>query len=90
MLLGTPKYLAKTRKFKGSVALICQPAEEVLPSGKDGPGRCPEPLRHLSGICHTQHAWLEVGKFGICYGLILASLDQFDLIVTGNHAAKPH
>lgn len=33
MLLGAAKYLASTRKFKGAVALIFQPAEQVLPSG---------------------------------------------------------
>lgn len=35
---------------------------------------------------------IEIGKFGICHGPILGSLDEFDLIVTGRggHAAKPN
>jgi hippurate hydrolase len=35
---------------------------------------------------------IEVGKFAICDGPILAALDQFDLIVKGKggHAAAPH
>lgn len=95
MLLGAAKYLAATRNFKGTVALIFQPAEEVeLPSGA---------LRMIQeGIMdrfaisqvygmHIQPG-IDIGKFGICPGPIMGSQDDFDLIVKGmsGHAAEPH
>lgn len=35
---------------------------------------------------------MELGKFGICDGPIMAALDEFDFVVRGRggHAAKPH
>lgn len=94
MLLGAAKYLASTRKFKGCVALIFQPAEEVLPSG--ALRMVQERIMDRFGIFQvfSMHNMpgIEVGKFGICHGPILASLDEFDLVVKGRggHAAKPH
>ncbi|MFK4719200.1 amidohydrolase [Bradyrhizobium niftali] len=94
MLLGAAKYLANSRKFKGCVALIFQPAEEVLPSG--ALRMIQEGVMDRFGISQvfSMHntPGMEVGKFGICHGAILASLDEFDLVVTGKggHAAKPH
>lgn len=94
MLLGAAKYLASTRKFKGSVAFIFQPAEEVLPSGALRMVR--EGVMDRFGISQVfgmhNAPGIDIGKFGICYGPILASLDEFDLVVTGTggHAAKPN
>lgn len=95
MLLGAAKYLAKTRNFKGSVALIFQPAEEVeLPSG--GLRMVQEGIMDRFGISkvfgmHNSPS-IEIGKFGICDGPIMASQDDFDIVVKGRggHAAKPH
>lgn len=94
MLLGAAKYLASTRKFNGSVALIFQPAEEVLPSG--ALRMVQEGIMDRFGISQVfgmhNAPGIDIGKFGICYGPILASLDEFDLVVTGTggHAAKPN
>lgn len=94
MLLGAAKYLARTRNFKGSVALVFQPAEEILPSGAQR--MVQEGVLDRFGIAQIfgmhNAPGIELGKFGICPGPILASLDEFDLIVTGKsgHAARPH
>ncbi|MER9178342.1 M20 family metallopeptidase [Mesorhizobium sp. M0955] len=95
MLLGAAKYLASTRKFKGSVALIFQPAEEVeLPSG--ALRMVQEGIMDRFGISqvfgmHNQPG-MEIGKFGICDGPIMGSQDDFDIVVKGRggHAASPH
>lgn len=95
MLLGAAKYLAPTRNFKGTVALIFQPAEEVeLPSG--GLRMVQEGIMDRFGISqvygmHIQPG-IDIGKFGICPGPIMGSQDDFDIIVKGKggHAAEPH
>lgn len=92
MLLGAAKYLANTRNFKGAVALIFQPAEE---DGLGGQRMVQEGIMDRFGISQVfgmhNAPGMEVGKFGICDGPILAALDEFDLIVKGRggHAAKP-
>lgn len=93
MLLGAAKYLASTRNFKGTVALIFQPAEEGALGGQrmvqagimDRFG-----ISKVFGL-HNQPG-LDIGKFAICDGPILAALDEFDLTVKGRggHASKPH
>ncbi|MES0213829.1 M20 family metallopeptidase [Mesorhizobium sp. M0028] len=95
MLLGAAKHLAATRNFKGTVALIFQPAEEVeLPSG--ALRMVQEGIMDRFGISqvfgmHIQPG-IEVGKFGICPGPIMGSQDDFDIVVKGKggHAADPH
>ncbi|WP_192244539.1 M20 aminoacylase family protein [Mesorhizobium silamurunense] len=95
MLLGAAKHLAATRNFKGSVALIFQPAEEVeLPSG--GLRMVQEGIMDRFDISqvfgmHIQPG-TEVGTFGICHGPIMGSQDDFDIVVKGRggHAASPH
>lgn len=93
MLLGAAKYLANTRDFKGSVALIFQPAEE---DGMGGQRMVEEGIMDRFGISQVfgmhNSPGMEVGKFGICEGGTLAALDEFDLIVKGKggHAARPH
>ncbi|MGY4399219.1 M20 aminoacylase family protein [Bradyrhizobium sp. USDA 3315] len=93
MLLGAAKYLANTRKFRGTVALIFQPAEE---DGRGGEKMVQEGIMDRFGISQVfgMHnlPGMDVGKFGICEGGTLAALDEFDLIVKGRggHAARPH
>jgi len=93
MLLGAAKYLATTRRFKGSVALIFQPAEE---SGEGGQRMVQAGIMDRFSIAKVfglhNVPGIDVGKFGICPGPIMAALDEFDLIVKGRggHAAKPH
>ncbi|MFK4495966.1 amidohydrolase [Bradyrhizobium japonicum] len=95
MLLGAAKYLANTRRFKGCVALIFQPAEEVeLPSGglKMVEAGIMERF-NISRVFGMHNApGMDVGKFGICDGPMLASQDDFDIVVKGKggHAAAPH
>jgi len=93
MLLGAAKYLATTRRFKGSVALIFQPAEE---NGVGGQRMVQAGIMDRFSIAKVfglhNVPGMDVGKFGICQGPIMAALDEFDLIVKGRggHAAKPH
>ncbi|TIU69053.1 MAG: amidohydrolase, partial [Mesorhizobium sp.] len=95
MLLGAAKHLAKSRNFKGTVALIFQPAEEVeLPSG--ALKMVQEGIMDRFGISQVYGMHIapgiDIGKFGIRPGSIMGSQDDFDIIVkgTGGHAANPH
>ncbi|AZO18071.1 MAG: amidohydrolase [Mesorhizobium sp.] len=95
MLLGAAKYLANTRNFKGSVALIFQPAEEVeLPSG--GLRMVQAGIMDRFGVSQVfgmhNMPGMELGKFSICDGPIMGSQDDFDIIVKGRggHAAHPY
>ncbi|MER8989861.1 M20 aminoacylase family protein [Mesorhizobium sp. M0843] len=94
MLLGAARHLARNRTFKGSVALIFQPAEEILPSGAQK--MVQEGFLDRFGISQVfglhNTPGVEVGKFATCHGPALSSLDDFDLIVKGKsgHAARPH
>lgn len=93
MLLGAAKYLANRRNFKGSVALIFQPAEE---DGRGGQKMVQEGIMDRFGISHVfgmhNEPGLEIGKFAICDGPLMAALDEFDIVVRGRggHAAEPH
>ncbi|TIT83888.1 MAG: amidohydrolase [Mesorhizobium sp.] len=93
MLLGAAKHLAKTRNFKGTVALIFQPAEE---DGRGGQKMVQEGIMDRFGISQVfgmhNSPGLDVGKFAIADGPILAALDEFDITIRGRggHAAIPH
>jgi len=92
MLLGAARYLAETRNFDGSVAVIFQPAEE---GGGGGRVMCEEGIMDRFGIqeVYGMHNWpgQEVGKFSIRPGPFFAAADQFEIEVVGRggHAAKP-
>ncbi|MGO7960467.1 M20 aminoacylase family protein [Rhizobium leguminosarum] len=93
MLLGAAKHLAATRKFRGSVALIFQPAEE---DGRGAQRMVDEGIMDRYNIScvfgmHNEPG-VDVGKFATCYGTIFAALDEFDITVKGRggHAAEPH
>ncbi|MER9470529.1 M20 family metallopeptidase [Mesorhizobium sp. M0482] len=95
MLLGAAKRLSATRNFKGSVALIFQPAEEPeFPSG--GFRMVQEGIMDRFGISQVfgMHICpgIDIGKFGICPGPIGGSQDDFDIVVKGKggHAAEPN
>jgi hippurate hydrolase len=93
MLLGAAKYLAETRNFDGTAVLIFQPAEE---GGGGGREMCKDGLMDRWGIqeVYGMHNMpgLPVGEFAIRPGALLASADQFDIVITGKggHAAAPH
>lgn len=93
MLLGAAKYLAETRNFDGTVAVIFQPAEE---GGGGGREMCEDGMMERFGIkeVYGMHNWpgAPVGSFSIRAGAFFAATDQFDIIMEGHggHAAKPH
>lgn len=93
MLLGAARYLAETKRFKGTVHFIFQPAEE----GKGGgrvmieQGLFKEfPVKAVFGM----HNWpgMPVGKFAVKPGPMMAAADNFEIVVTGRggHGALPH
>ncbi|MEM7069600.1 MAG: M20 aminoacylase family protein [Pseudomonadota bacterium] len=93
MLLGAAKYLAETRNFDGSVAVIFQPAEE---GGAGGKAMVDDGMMERFGIqeVYGMHnlPGLPVGEFAIRSGAIMAATDEFRITVNGKgaHAAMPH
>lgn len=91
MLLGAAQYLAETRNFKGSVAVIFQPAEEggagALAMINDGMMD-----KFAIGQVYGMHnePRLPVGNFAIRKGGIMAAADVFEITVNGrgSHAAQ--
>ena len=93
MLLGAAKYLAETRNFAGSVAVIFQPAEE---GGGGGLAMVKDGLMERFGIervfgMHNLPG-LPAGQFALRPGPIMAATAEFVVTVTGKggHAALPH
>ncbi len=93
MLLGAAKYLAETRNFSGSVAVIFQPAEE---GGGGGREMVADGIMERFGIdevfgMHNMPG-IPVGHFGMRKGPIMAATDEFTVTVRGRggHAAMPH
>jgi hippurate hydrolase len=93
MLLGAAEYLAATGNFDGTVYFIFQPAEE----GEGGARVMIEdglferfPMQAVFGM----HNWpgLPAGQFAIMPGPMMASADQFDIVIKGHgaHAAMPN
>ena len=96
MLLGAAhylSYLAQQRNFDGTVYVIFQPAEE----GGAGARAMMEhglfeqcPMDAVFGM----HNWpgAAVGTFGVTPGPMMASSNEFEVIVQGKgaHAAQPH
>ncbi|MGB3389439.1 MAG: M20 aminoacylase family protein [Pseudaminobacter sp.] len=93
MLLGAAKYLAETRNFAGSVAVIFQPAEE---GGAGGLAMVQDGMMDRFGISQVfgmhNMPTLPVGQFAIRPGPILAATAEFTITVKGKggHAAMPH
>jgi amidohydrolase len=93
MLLGAAKYLAETRNFAGTVAVIFQPAEE---GGAGGRAMIQDGLMDRFGInevfgMHNMPG-RALGNFEIRAGGIMAASDEFTIIIEGQggHAAMPH
>jgi hippurate hydrolase len=92
MLLGAAKYLAETRNFAGSVALIFQPAEE---GGGGGNEMVKDGMMERFGIASVfgmhNMPGLPVGRFAIRPGPIMAATAEFTITVKGRggHAAMP-
>ncbi|KKX30597.1 M20 aminoacylase family protein [Rhizobium sp. LC145] len=93
MLLGAAQYLAETRNFSGSVAVIFQPAEE---GGAGALAMIDDGLMEKFGIkqvygMHNEPR-LPVGHFSIRKGSVMAAADSFEITIhgRGSHAAQPH
>lgn len=93
MLLGAAHYLSQRCDFDGTVYLIFQPAEEIGGGARrmmdDGLfAECP--VDAVFGM----HNWpgLAAGSFGVTAGPMMASSNEFEVIVKGKgaHAAQPH
>jgi len=93
MLLGAAHHLVTHGNFDGTVYLIFQPAEE----GGAGARRMIEdglferfPMEAVYGM----HNWpgMAEGSFGVVAGPMMASSNEFKLVVRGKgaHAAQPH
>ncbi len=93
MLLGAAKYLAETRNFAGSIAVIFQPAEE---GGGGGNEMVKDGMMERFAIARVfgmhNMPGLPVGQFAIRPGPIMASTAEFTITVVGRggHAAMPH
>jgi len=93
MLLGAAKYLAETRNFAGTAALIFQPAEE---EGGGGQAMVQEGVmdRFAIGQVYGIHNAPNVrfGQFQTTPGPFMASVDTAFVHVTGKggHGATPH
>ncbi|MGG7516908.1 M20 aminoacylase family protein [Allorhizobium undicola] len=93
MLLGAAKYLAETRNFNGSVAVIFQPAEE---GGQGALAMVEDGLMDRFGICEVygmhNMPGMPLGTFAIRKGGIMAAPDKFVITIKGrgSHAAEPH
>ncbi len=93
ILLGAAKYLSETRNFDGNVVLIFQPAEE---GGAGGRAMCEDGLMDrwkIDEVYGLHNApGVPVGTFAIRPGALMASADEFEIVVTGKggHAAVPH
>ena len=93
MLLGAAKYLAETRRFKGRVALIFQPAEE---DGGGGEVMVQEGMMQRFAIASVYGIHnapnVALGHFQTTPGPLMASVDTATVLVTGKggHGATPH
>jgi amidohydrolase len=93
MLLGAAKYLAETRNFAGTVALIFQPAEE---DGGGGQVMVQEGIMdrfrisQVYGIHNAPN--VPFGHFQTTPGPLMASVDTAFVYITGKggHGATPH
>ncbi len=93
MLLGAAKYLAETRNFAGSVALIFQPAEE---NGGGADVMVREGMMERFGIERVfamhNNPGQALGTFQTTPGPIMAAVDTFEIHLRGRggHGAMPH
>ncbi len=80
-------------EFEGTVKIIFQPGEEVLPGGASlmiKEGVLKNPSVNVAIAQHV-HPSMEVGKVGFRSGMYMASTDEIYLTITGKggHAAMP-
>ncbi len=92
MLLGAARYLAETRNFAGTVALIFQPAEEGAGGGRI---MVEEGMMERFGIdeVYSLHnaPGTPLGEIHVAPGPVMAAVDTFwiDITGVGGHGAAP-
>ncbi|MFZ9299121.1 MAG: M20 aminoacylase family protein [Hylemonella sp.] len=93
MLLAAARHLARQRNFDGTVYLIFQPAEEGGGGGREmvQDGLFEQfPMEAVFGM----HNWpgLPVGSFALSPGPVMASSNEFRILLRGKgaHAAMPN
>ena len=98
ILLGAAKVLVQMRdQIRGSVKLLFQPAEEGSPAGEEGGARLMiqegalenPPVSAIFGL-HINPE-LEAGKLSYRFGVLLAAVDRFEILVNGkqSHGGMP-
>jgi hippurate hydrolase len=93
ILLGAAKYLAETRNFAGTVALIFQPSEEMSGGAQV---MCAEGMMDRFGIGRVfglhNVPGIPLGRIETRPGALMAAADQFEITLRGRggHAAFPH
>ena len=93
ILLGAARYLAETRNFAGTAALIFQPSEEMSGGGKV---MCDEGMMERFGITQVfglhNAPDIDFGRIHLRAGPMLAAADEFRITIRGKggHAAYPH
>ncbi len=95
MLLGAAEYLARTRRFDGTVTLIFQPAEEA---GKNSGAQAMIadglferfPFDAIFGL--HNHPGAPEGEILLRSGPMMAAVDTVSITITGKggHASRPH
>lgn len=92
MLLAAAAHLAQTRRFSGTVHFVFQPAEENLGGARKMVEEGLFDLFPMDGI-YALHNWpgIALGQVAINSGAMMASLDAFEITLTGKscHAAMP-
>ncbi|MDM9624893.1 M20 aminoacylase family protein [Rhizobium sp. S152] len=95
VLLGAAEYLARTRKFNGTVNLIFQPAEEA--GGFSGAQAMIDdglfkrfPFDAIFGL--HNHPGAPEGSWLMRSGPLMAAADTVEITITGKggHASRPH
>ena len=93
MLVGAARYLAATRRFDGTAALIFQPGEEGFAGAKE---MIDDGLfdRFPVESVFAMHNWpaLPAGMIGINSGPMMAAADRIEIVIEGRggHGAHPY
>ncbi len=92
-LLGVAKLFSQNiNKFKGTIVFVFQQGEELLPGGAEGIIKSNILDEYNTKLILGQHCeWqMNVGEFGLCEGLYMASGDELHFTVNGvgGHAAQ--
>ncbi len=91
MLVGAARYLAETRNFDGTAALIFQPGEEGFAGAKamieDGLFQ-----RFPCEAVYAMHNWpgFQPGRIGVVPGPMMASADRVTIEITGKGGHGAH